>query len=599
MKKIIALILALAMTLAFAACGDNEDVKNTKENGGSGGTNDITTEDVGEVIVTYYDESSEKYGYCTLNAEKRIEAQFDYAETFADNNLAVVKVGKNYGYINTKGEYAIDLQFKHARKFSANGFAAVCVDSEKWGYINESGEFVIEPKFSNAFAFREDGYAQVEVRGEGINLINEKGEILLQSTEDMELLSIGQFNEKGFAITRSHYEEKFVFGYINKNGEVISKPVFLSAYNFAENGLALVKVGGEKDEKYGWINESGEFAIEPQFSDATTFGTNGLAAVCVEGKYGYINEKCEYVIAPKYEDATAFGTNGLAAVCIGGKYGYINIKEEIVIEPQFDDADEFDEMGFAGIKIGDKWGFINEKAEKIVEPRFDKVGNFQSNGYAEVMNEHSEQGEFMFRSGYAKGYVNTNGEVVVEPKYFDINNFDDRGFVEVQDFETEICRCINFEGEIIRPQESQTNSEQESDEITLEEFVRMVDGFWINMNTASYDESGAYFDFFTIQDGVFCAGWYPGAFGFEGNIVGVEKNGEQYTFEILYPVQNHFESSDDSGITEEENEIHTVEIQDGKMIFVESDVVFLRAGDEFDAEVGEATVIEYKKEQAE
>ena len=67
-----------------------------------------------------------------------------------------------------------------------------------------------------------------------------------------------------------------------------------------------------------------------------------------------------------------------------------------------------------------------------------------------------------------------------------------------------------------------------------------------------------------------------------------------YTFEVNYPPQNHFENSDEVGIEENVIETTTIELRDGKMFFVGSDAVCVRAGDEFDAEAGIAAIIEYQ-----
>ena len=95
-----------------------------------------TAEETSTLLVPYYDEATEKYGYCTADGEKKIEPQFDYAGDFAENGLAWVKVDGKLGYINEKGEIVIEPQFDVAGDFAENGLAEVYVD-DKCGYINE------------------------------------------------------------------------------------------------------------------------------------------------------------------------------------------------------------------------------------------------------------------------------------------------------------------------------------------------------------------------------------------------------------------------------------------------------------------------------
>ncbi|NLZ99754.1 MAG: WG repeat-containing protein, partial [Clostridiaceae bacterium] len=74
--------------------------------------------------------------------------QIATASGFSDNGLAAVKIrdsgsGK-WGYIDETGAFVIEPQFDSAQSFLDNGLALVEVDG-KWGYIDETGAFVIEP----------------------------------------------------------------------------------------------------------------------------------------------------------------------------------------------------------------------------------------------------------------------------------------------------------------------------------------------------------------------------------------------------------------------------------------------------------------------
>ncbi|MBQ6846030.1 MAG: WG repeat-containing protein [Oscillospiraceae bacterium] len=99
MKRLFAFILAALMLLTIAACGSGQEVKTS-----DGEASETPGAETSTILVPYYDEETEKYGYCTIEGEKKIEPQFDYASSFAENGLAAVKVDYKYGYINEKGE---------------------------------------------------------------------------------------------------------------------------------------------------------------------------------------------------------------------------------------------------------------------------------------------------------------------------------------------------------------------------------------------------------------------------------------------------------------------------------------------------------------
>ncbi|MBQ7119161.1 MAG: hypothetical protein IJO09_03015, partial [Oscillospiraceae bacterium] len=65
MRKLLALILSLIMVFALTACGSDAGEKTQTEA--------TQTEEEKELLVPYYDEATDKYGYCTLDGEKKID----------------------------------------------------------------------------------------------------------------------------------------------------------------------------------------------------------------------------------------------------------------------------------------------------------------------------------------------------------------------------------------------------------------------------------------------------------------------------------------------------------------------------------------------
>jgi hypothetical protein len=75
-------------------------------------------------------------------------------------------------------------------------------------------------------------------------------------------------------------------GYIDKPGEYVIKPQFVSARVFSE-GLAPVKRSYE--EKWGYIDKTGQMVIKSQFDWANPF-KNGHASVRIDGNEKVIDQ---------------------------------------------------------------------------------------------------------------------------------------------------------------------------------------------------------------------------------------------------------------------------------------------------------------------
>jgi hypothetical protein len=112
------------------------------------------------------------------------------------------------------------------------------------------------------------------------------------------------------------------WGFINKSGEIVIAPIYVSVYSFSE-GLAgvAVKGGNSYFDDWGFIDKKGMIIIEPHYKSVKPF-SEGLAAVSNEGdmqyrKYGYIDMTDKIVIPIQYTTAGYF-KNGTAQVEVGG-----------------------------------------------------------------------------------------------------------------------------------------------------------------------------------------------------------------------------------------------------------------------------------------
>ena len=109
--------------------------------------------------------------------------------------------------------------------------------------------------------------------------------------------------------------DNFLWGYIDKTGEVVIPYTWSDAYCFSE-GLAPVK--GVKSKKYGFIDKTGKLVIPHkwEFLEFHNFH-EGMAAVTFwcwfSKRWGFIDKSGKEVIPCKWKEARDF-SNGIAEV---------------------------------------------------------------------------------------------------------------------------------------------------------------------------------------------------------------------------------------------------------------------------------------------
>jgi len=215
------------------------------------------------------------------------------------DNVFKFREKNNFGFIDAKGEITIPAIFDKASDFN-DGYAVV-KKSIKYGVIDKQGGFLFEPVKSKIIDFTE-------------------GMVLIQATN-------------------------FKFGFLNSDGEEITKTVFKEALPFSE-GLACVKFKG----KWGFIDSDGNWVVEPQFKEAKSFDA-GLALVC-PGKWGAIDHTGNFIIESEYNKIQN-QTEGVYRVKLNRLWGFVDTAGETVSDYLFDDVGQFSE-GLAAVSVKGK-----------------------------------------------------------------------------------------------------------------------------------------------------------------------------------------------------------------------------------------------------
>lgn len=315
--------------------------------------------------------------------------------------------------------FAIAPTYVYASEFSAAGYAIVqngTGPNASYSFIDMEGNEVPQVYFDSFLEtdsyywkdygdFCANGYLWIK-KNNLWGFVNRECEVVVEPQYD----DAKQFSADGIA----GFKMNGKWGFLDETGKIVIKPQFEDVDIFRENGLCIFKENG----KNGLIDESGRVVADPAY-DAIVFkgetydsrgpfddNGSGVEAVVIDGKWGLIRSDGTVLSKPVYDNFFTFGSNGLAAVQKDGKYGYINTEGKLVIDCQFDDANYiFSDDGTAYVGENGKYGFINAQGEYIIEPQYDDAKPFAENGLAAV----SVDGKW--------GFIDATGQYVVAPQY--------------------------------------------------------------------------------------------------------------------------------------------------------------------------------------
>ena len=329
------------------------------------------------------------------------------------------------------------------------------------GHSTSSPEPVEKPEITSAIPQNQETLLPF-LKGRLWGYINKNGDVVI----DPQFHSASDFHEGLAHVSIGKYPQFADECFINTAGEYVLRFDFSHHFGSFSEGLASVEV----DDKRGFINKKGEFVIEPQYEFTYPF-SEGFALVgdWREGPWGYCDDDGKFVYVPElnvgkeddinkywFIDTTgeiAFGrwfesaqdfSEGLACVDIDGEKVYINYSGEIVLEPGFDGAGPFSE-GMATVSTGEwptaKVGFIDRTGECVIEPQYGSANQF-SEGLTGVMVGGWQDGKW--------GFINKEGEFVIEPVFDGVASFSEGlAVVRIGNWDTGKSGFINKKGEFV------------------------------------------------------------------------------------------------------------------------------------------------------
>jgi hypothetical protein len=289
------------------------------------------------------------------------EMDYNDAPVFANGFLDQQK-DKKYTFINRFGKQVGDLNLEniYAKGFNKAGLAVVMVN-KKWGLMDTTGKFIIPPKYDtmyypsgNITAVYSDSIKKwkfINLKDSAISRLffNE----VLYYPEDAEIFCVKDTTKK-------------LWGYINKKGAYILKPIYPQAGNFYA-GLAAV---ADEKNKWGFIDKTGKLVIPYNFTrsrfddyDRTFNFSKGIsntskfenARLFTEQEFALIDKTGKVIVPFSKVAAYTIISNNLAYNLSNGMV--YNHKGEVVF--QFDTKQffpDFKDEFYNGIFVN---GFIN------------------------------------------------------------------------------------------------------------------------------------------------------------------------------------------------------------------------------------------------
>ena len=276
--------------------------------------------------------------------KKAVQALYDFREIRAVYLFPVVRKeigGNNWGYMDAKGKMVLPENFDRAEDFQENDLAIVGL-KDKSGVINDKGYFIVKPKYDTIDPFSEGRAVVNDLRG--FKVIDESGK---EITEKAYSIIVGEYKEGRVRAVEIDEHGQYLYGYLNKRGKEVIPIIYETASDFVQ-GKAIVKT---KEGRFQLINLTGTVIQTYHFPYVGNYGEGLLSFKKVnEGKIGYIDERGKIVIEPQFSNGETF-LDGRAIVSLSennnDRYGVIDRTGHFVIKANYNQILYLDEGRFA------------------------------------------------------------------------------------------------------------------------------------------------------------------------------------------------------------------------------------------------------------
>lgn len=160
-----------------------------------------------------------------------------------------------FGYVDAENRFVIAPQFDYAMRFE--GDYAVVSKGNRYGYIDRQGKLVLKTKYYKVGGYSEGYFRVQEKKGGPWTFLNVEGKRAISAS----YLYAGGFHD-GMAVFAKHDKKgKTVYGYIDKRGVVVVKPVYDYAFDFVDGYGKVIRGITEVQPLYGYVDTKGEAVV--------------------------------------------------------------------------------------------------------------------------------------------------------------------------------------------------------------------------------------------------------------------------------------------------------------------------------------------------
>lgn len=222
--------------------GDKIDIYNfdgTKEN-----SEYISRKSVADKKYEIVSTSDDKYKIINNENNKVIDDNYQYVQYLFKNYFSVTKDNK-YGIIDSDGNTILDFKYNIVQLLENSNVIQIIDDKSNIELLDENLKSIIKIKDANIYTY--DNYFKV-YSDDNVQYFDKSGKKL----ESKDVFP----NNKLFA-----YKERNKWGFKDKDGNIVVKPIYDMVTEFNEYGYAGIK----SKKKWGSINENGDVIKEPTY----------------------------------------------------------------------------------------------------------------------------------------------------------------------------------------------------------------------------------------------------------------------------------------------------------------------------------------------
>lgn len=222
--------------------GDKIDIYNfdgTKEN-----SEYISRKSVADKKYEIVSTSDDKYKIINNENNNVIDDNYQYVQYLFKNYFSVTKDNK-YGIIDSDGNTILDFKYNIVQLLENSNVIQIIDDKSNIELLDENLKSIIKIKDANIYTY--DNYFKV-YSDDNVQYFDKSGKKL----ESKDVFP----NNKLFA-----YKERNKWGFKDKDGNIVVKPIYDMVTEFNEYGYAGIK----SKNKWGSINENGDVIKEPTY----------------------------------------------------------------------------------------------------------------------------------------------------------------------------------------------------------------------------------------------------------------------------------------------------------------------------------------------